>query len=119
MKASGLTAKEAETFCRFAKATRLAASDDAIGKGTTYDLCYCNASSDGFDKNRHFAFLRDHEEHTLLVAVNFSQREASMKLSIPEHAFDWMGIPFSEQLYPGKIIEITVPPMGGIVENLI
>ena len=119
MKASGLTAKEAETFCRFANATRLAASDDAIGKGTTYDLCYCNASSDGFDKNRHFAFLRDHEEHTLLVAVNFSQREASMKLSIPEHAFDWMGIPVSEQLYPGKIIEITVPPMGGIVENLI
>ena len=119
IKAAGLTEKEAKAFCSFAKATRLAASDEALGKGVTYDLCYCNASSDGFDKNRHYAFLRDYEDHTVLVAANFSNREAVMKLTIPEHAFEWLGIPVSEKFYPGKIIEITVPPMGGIVENLI
>ena len=119
MKAAGLSEKEAVAFCSFAKATRLAASDDAIGKGSTYDLCYCNASSDGFDRNRHYAFLRDFEDHTVLVAANFSKQEAVMKLTIPEHAFEWMGIPVSEQLYPGKIIEIKVPPMGGIAENII
>ena len=119
IKASGLTDKEAKAFCGFAAATRLAASDDAIGKGTTYDLCYCNASSDGFDKNRHYAFLRDYEDHTVLVAVNFSDKEADMKLIIPQHAFEWMGIPVTDHLYPGKIIEIKVPPMSGITENII
>ena len=119
MKAAGLSEKEAEAFCSFANATKLAASDEAIGKGETYDLCYCNASADGFDKNRHYAFLRDFEDHTVLVAANFSKQDAVMKLTIPKHAFEWMGIPVSEQLYPGKIIEIKVPQMGGIVENLI
>ena len=115
----GLRKEEAEIFARFSEAVRLAASDAAVGKGTTYDLCYCNMSSDGFDKDRHFAFLRDYEEHTLLVAVNFSQYEAHMKLTIPEHAFEWMGIPITESMMPGKVIEVTVPPMDGKVIQLI
>ena len=115
----GLRKEEAEIFARFSEAVRLAASDAAIGKGTTYDLCYCNMSSDGFDKDRHFAFLRDYEDHTLLVAVNFSQHEAHMKLTIPEHAFEWMGIPITESMMPGKVIEVTVPPMDGKVIRLI
>ncbi len=115
----GLRKEEAEIFARFSEAVRLAASDAAIGKGTTYDLCYCNMSSDGFDKDRHFAFLRDYEDHTLLVAVNFSQYEAHMKLTIPEHAFEWMGIPITESMMPGKVIEVTVPPMDGKVIRLI
>lgn len=115
----GLRKEEAEIFARFSDAVRLAASDAAIGKGTTYDLCYCNMSSDGFDKDRHFAFLRDYEDHTLLVAVNFSQYEAHMKLTIPEHAFEWMGIPITESMMPGKVIEVTVPPMDGKLIQLI
>jgi len=115
----GLRKEEAEIFARFSEAVRLAASDAAIGKGTTYDLCYCNMSSDGFDKDRHFAFLRDYEDHTLLVAVNFSQHEAHMKLTIPEHAFEWMGIPITESMMPGKVIEVAVPPMDGKVIQLI
>lgn len=116
---AGLERGEAELFCRFAEAIRTGAADEAVRKGSTYDLCYCNMSSDGFDKNRHFAFLRDYEEHTLLIATNFSQYEAKMKLVIPEHAFDWMGIPVTEDLHPGKTIEVTVPPMDGVIVSLI
>ena len=76
-------------------------------------------SSDGFDKNRHFAFLRDYEDHTILVAANFSNREAQMKLTIPAHAFEWMGIPVSEELYPGKEIDVTVPATDGMIITLI
>lgn len=115
----GMTAKEAQVFVKFAEALRFAASDYAIAKGTTYDLCYCNMSSDGFDKNRHFAFLRDYKEHTLLIASNFSGCEAKMKLEIPAHAFEWMGIPVTEDMHPGKIIEVTVPPMDGVVITLV
>lgn len=117
--AAGLEEKEAEVFCRFAKATRFASEDPCIRTGTTYDLCYCNFSSDGFDKNRHFAFLRDYQDHTLLVAANFSNKVAEMNIMIPDHAFEWMGIPVTDEMYPGKSIKVTVPPMDGVVVTLI
>ena len=116
---AGMKKEEAEVFCKFASALRFAAADEAIRQGTTYDLCYCNMSSDGFDKNRHFAFLRDHKDHTVLVAVNFTGKEAKMKLTIPEHAFEWMGIPVSETLHPESIIEVTVPAYEGVILTLI
>ena len=116
---AGLKKEEADTFLRFSKAVRLAAEDSAIRMGTTYDLCYCNMSSDGFDKNRHYAFLRDYEEHTLLIVANFSSHDSVMKLTIPEHAFEWMGIPVTEELHPGKTIEVKVPAMDGVVITLI
>lgn len=116
---AGMKKEEAEVFCKFASALRFAAADEAIKQGTTYDLCYCNMSSDGFDKNRHFAFLRDHKDHTVLVAVNFTGKEAKMKLTIPEHAFEWMGIPVSETLHPESIIDVTVPAYEGVILNLI
>lgn len=116
---SGLTREEAELFCRFAEAVRFASSDTAIKHGTTYDLCYCNTCSDGFDKNRHFVFLRDHLDHTVLVAANFSKHEATMNIVIPEHAFEWMEIPVSDDLYPGKEITITVPPFDAKILTLI
>lgn len=116
---SGLTREEAEVFCRFAEAVRFASTDTAIKHGTTYDLCYCNTCSDGFDKNRHFVFLRDHLDHTVLVAANFSKHEATMNIVIPEHAFEWMEIPVSDDLYPGKEITITVPPFDAKILTLI
>ncbi len=116
---AGLKPEEAAFFCRFAQAIRFAASDEAIRKGTTYDLCYCNYSSDGFNKDRHFAFLRDYEEHTLLIAANFSQQESRMSITIPAHAFEWMGIPVTADLHPGTVIEVVVPPMDGVVIQII
>ena len=116
---AGLTQEEAEIFCRFAEAIRIASSDEAIIKGTTYDLCYCNFYSEGFDKNRHFAFLRDFEDHTLLVVANFSNQDAVINISIPEHAFEWMGIPINDDLYPGKIISVNVGPMDAKIITLI
>lgn len=117
--AAGLEDNEAEVFCRFAEAIRFAAEDPSVRKGTTYDLCYCNYNSEGFDKNRHFAFLRDYQDHTLLVAANFSNKKAEMSIIIPDHAFEWMGIPVTDEMYPGKSIKVTVPPMDGVVVTLI
>lgn len=112
---AGLKPEEARTFARFAQATRFAASDSAIRQGTTYDLCYYNYASDGFNKDRHFAFLRDFEEHTLLVASNFSMVPATMKLRIPQHAFEWMEIPQTDSLNTETVIEVTIPPMDGTI----
>jgi hypothetical protein len=42
-----------------------------------------------------------------------------MKLRIPEHAFDWMGIPITETLNTETEIEVEVPAFNGVVVTLI
>ena len=116
---AGMKREEAEIFVRYATSLRFAAEDKAISQGMTYDLCYCNANSKGFDKNRHFAFLRDHEDHTLLIAANFSTSSARMKVTIPEHAFEWMELPQNQDMYPGMQIEVILPPMDACVIQLV
>ena len=115
----GLSREEAEFFIRFSKITRFAAEDEAIRKGTTYDLCYCNYSSAGFDKDRHYAFLRDYQDHTVLVAANFSRTDAKMHLTIPTHAFEWMEIPVTPTMYPGMSIEVDIPAGDAVTITLI
>lgn len=116
---AGLDEGEADLFCKFAGLTRFAASDPAITSGTTYDLNYCNVCSHGFNKDKHFAFLRDYEEHTLLVVANFSGTDAGMTLTIPEHAFEWMEIAISDTLYPGMPIDVHVPSKSYTIITLI
>ena len=116
---AGLKPEEARIFARFAHATRFAATDPAITEGVTYDLCYCNFASDGFNKDRHYTFLRGYKNHTLLVASNFSMVPATMKLHIPQHAFEWMEMPQTADLNASTIFEVTVPPMDGTILQLI
>ena len=106
----GFTKEEAELFYRFTNLIRFASNSNPITKGTIYDLCYSNTKSEGFDKDKHFAFLRDFEEETLLIAVNFSAKEANMKLTIPEHAFEWMDLKITDNLYINQNIEFQIPP---------
>ncbi len=115
---AGLREDEAEFFCNFVKAIQYANSEGAINKGNFYDLCYSNLGAEGFDKDRHFIFLRDYEDQTILVAANFSVHTANMKIKIPLHAFEWMEIPITERCNPEKVIEIKVPPMSGTTIKL-
>ena len=108
------TSSSLDVFRRYSEALRFAAEDPAVRYGTVYDLCYCNYSSDGFDKDRHFAWLRDHEDETLLFVSNFSNVEANIDLMIPEHAFEWLGMEMTQDLNPQKHIKVKVPPMDGI-----
>ena len=116
--ASGMEINEARLFIKFASLLKTASHDSAITRGTTYDLCYCNFGSDGFNKDKHFAFLRDFEDNTVLVAANFSDIEAHVKLTIPAHAFEWMEIQTSETLYPGCSHEVTIPAKGYVMITL-
>jgi hypothetical protein len=42
-----------------------------------------------------------------------------MKLSIPEHAFEWMEIPQTAALNTGTVINVTIPPMDGVILQII
>ena len=115
---NGITEHEALIFRKYAKALRFAAKSEAVRKGMSYDLCYCNTSSEGFDKTRHFAFLRDYGNETLLFAANFSDKEAQMELTIPDHAFEWMELPVTPMLNPETRIRMNIPPMDAVMFTL-
>ena len=112
-------APEEETMLdTYRKALKFAAEDNAVSKGTFYDLCYCNYASDGFNPDRHFAFLRDFEGETLLIVCNFSKNDADMKISIPEHAFNWMKMPESEEFNHTTPVSVHVPATNGVIIKL-
>lgn len=112
-------APEEETMLdTYRKALKFAAEDNAVSKGTFYDLCYCNYASDGFNPDRHFAFLRDFEDETLLIVCNFSKNDAEMRISIPEHAFNWMKMPESEEFNHMTPVSVHVPATNGVIIKL-
>ena len=113
-----LDRKDVALLERYRSALTQATGNRAVISGSTYDLCYCNLSSDGFCVDRHFAFLRDCGDDTVLVACNFSNVDAEMELSIPEHAFQWLELNETETLNHNKPIHLKVPAMDAAVVKL-
>ena len=113
-----LDRKDVALLESYRSALTQATGNRAVISGSTYDLCYCNLSSDGFCVDRHFAFLRDCGDDTVLVACNFSNVDAEMELSIPEHAFQWLELNETETLNHNKPIHLKVPAMDATVVKL-
>ena len=86
-----LTAEETAVLERYRAALRLAL-DPSVSEGLTYDLCYCQSAADGFDPDRHFAFLRHSEGGTMLFCCNFSGSAVRLRIRIPQHAVDYLGL---------------------------
>ena len=63
-----LTDRQQAILARYREALALARRP-AFSEGRTYDLCYCQG--EGFDPDRHFAFLRVDEKEAWLVIANF------------------------------------------------
>ena len=62
----------------------------AVQKGKMYDITYVQGEE--FDKRQHFAFIRHVKGETLLVVVNFHDREQHMHVRIPNDAFVYLGM---------------------------
>lgn len=103
---------------RYRRALSLAASEPAITEGVTYDLCYCNLTSRGFDKDRHFAFLRHKDDTTLLFVCNFAGKDADMDIYIPQHAFDWMALPQTCRFNPSVPVRVQVKAYDAVMLRL-
>ena len=86
-----LTEAEQGMLVRFRNTMTFAASPVAADGGT-YDLCFCNTSSAGFDSDRHFAFLRYNGNAVVLVLLNFSAAPADVEVCIPEAAASLTGV---------------------------
>lgn len=68
----------------------IARDNKAVQKGLMYDITY--AQGEGFNKHEQYAFIRHWEDETLLVIINFHDREQHMRVRIPNDAFVYLGI---------------------------
>lgn len=59
---------------------------EVLGEALNWDLCYAQSRESGFDRNRHFAFMRYDDTHCILVVSNFSKESARIVINIPEEA---------------------------------
>ena len=96
----------------------LARDDKAIQKGQMYDITY--AQGEGFNKHEQFAYLRHVKGETLLVVVNFHDREQQMRVFLPNDAFVYLGLEgkakaTATDLLRGGKQEISFVP-DGVVE---
>jgi hypothetical protein len=77
----------------------------AFRTGGSWDLCYCNLESDGFNPDRHFAFMRFDAGSAWLVFCNFSHATAMATIHIPDELRFAAGISQGEAL-------VSAPPKG-------
>lgn len=87
----GLSSADDSYVSKFRYFMKLAASP-LCTEGFSFDLCYCNMSTEGFSPERHFAFMRHLGDETIVVFCNFSARGAHVQLNIPELAFEVLGL---------------------------
>ena len=89
-----LTTEEQSLSIIYNKVLNIAQKEKAVGEGLTFDLMYANRQY-----QRQYAFLRKAGKSVLLVVVNFDDQPLNMQLTIPEHAFDYLGL--KEKSYAG------------------
>lgn len=118
--------KELRNF--YQKLLTIARDNKAIQKGKMYDITY--AQWEGFNKSKQYAYLRHEGNETLLIAVNFHDREQKVKVRIPNDAFVYLGMDEKKKatatdlLRGGKQqivfeadqpIELTLPAWKGVI----
>ena len=106
----------------------LARDDKAIQKGTMYDITY--AQGEGFNRQQHYAFLRHVKGETLLVIVNFHDREEPINVRIPNDAFVYLGLDgkakatatdllrggkYAIDFTPDNVFRIVLPAWKGVI----
>jgi len=97
---SGLQGPERVILKRYSEILSLACSSP-FAHGVSYDLCYCQG--DGFNPEKHFAFLQSSGSETVLVVANFGE-SAKISVRIPSEACEYLGLSLQQTYY-----ELSVP----------
>ena len=69
------------------KIINIARSEKAVTDGVSFDLMYVNG-----DLQRQYAFMRKAGSEVILVVANFDSAAAIANVTIPAHAFDYLGL---------------------------
>ena len=123
-----LNEEQRELRAFYQKLLTIARDNKAIQKGQMYDITY--AQGEGFDKHEQFAFLRHIGHETLLIVVNFRDREQQIPVRIPNDAFVYLnmdekskatatdllrGSKQSVQFVADQPITLTLPAWRGMI----
>lgn len=124
--ADTLSDKERELLRIYTQVLRIANREKAVREGDSFDLMYVNTHTWMFNPRSQYAFLRKKDDDVLLVVVNFSRPVVRVSITIPAHAFDFLGLPerdvVASDLLTGEklqlalkkdgAVEMVVPPYG-------
>ena len=80
-----LTAGEKQLKEIYNKVMTIASTEKAVTDGMSFDLMYVNGHL-----QRQYAFLRKAGSEVLLVVTNFDELPATVDVTIPAHAFDYL-----------------------------
>ena len=84
--------------------------------------------------NRHYAFLRKHENELLLIVANFDEQDVQAAVNIPSDAFNYFKLPtfdtveatelLTEQsvelsLMPDTPVRLTLPGYSGVIVKFV
>ncbi len=78
---------EREIAATYQKVLRIANKEKSVSEGVFFDLMYANCHLD-----RQYVFLRKAGNEILIVAVNFDDRDVSIGVNLPAHAFEFLEI---------------------------
>ncbi|MFZ4455797.1 MAG: alpha-amylase family protein [Bacteroidales bacterium] len=87
-----LTTEQKKLRKIYNKVLLLCNEEAAIREGELFDLMYANYYNSGFNPEKQFTYLRKHGNELILIAVNFSESNANIKINIPQHAFQFLKI---------------------------
>lgn len=87
-----LTDEEADLQKRYFEILKLASSEPAFSDGSFYDLQFSNQQNPNYPADTTYAFLRFQGSHAYLAIQSFSSQENTIRIIIPEHAWQLMGI---------------------------
>ena len=79
--------RDEKLIAYYKKVLNIAQTHKAIAEGAMFDLMYANGQY-----RRQFAFFRKSKKDTLLVVSNFDDVPVTMGLTIPAHAFEYLGL---------------------------
>ena len=103
----------------------IAREEKAVIEGVCFDLMYVNGQY-----HRQYAFLRKAGSEVLLVVANFDDLPTTMDVTIPAHAFDYLGIKekksatltdllsgkeMKRQLFHDCYVSVDLEPLGAVI----
>lgn len=111
-----LTEQEKNLQAFYSHLLNLCNKEKALAEGLFYGIQYANPHSEQYDSNHIFSYLRGKDDELMLIVTNFSENDKECAVTVPEEAFAYFGVTYSneiqsvKELLSGKSIDVTFNP---------
>ncbi len=92
----------------YSKVLTLCNQEEVLREGEFYDLMYANLRNPEFNTGKQYAFIRRKDNELILVVVNFDERDVQLGVNIPEHLFNFYGLPQRDDVKVRGLMSNTV-----------